>query len=57
MGFGSFLLVSSAKALNYSYVAKLLGINNTYGFQLALTPIVNVSISESHAGNPLTPTM
>jgi hypothetical protein len=54
MGFGSFLLVSSAKALNYSTAARLLGINNTYGFQLALTPLINVSISESHGGNPLT---
>ena len=54
MGFGSFLLVSSAKALNYSTAARLLGINNTYGFQLALTPLINVSISESRGGNPLT---
>jgi hypothetical protein len=54
MGFGSFLFVSFADALNYSTVAKLLGVNNTYGFQLTLTPIVSVSISESRAGNPLT---
>ncbi|MEM0095115.1 MAG: hypothetical protein QW660_00540 [Candidatus Bathyarchaeia archaeon] len=53
MGFGNFLLVSSAKALNYSTVAKLLGINNTYGFQLTITPIVNVIITENRAGNPL----
>ncbi|MBS7615820.1 hypothetical protein KEJ45_01295 [Candidatus Bathyarchaeota archaeon] len=52
--FGDFLLVSSAKALNYSYVAKLLGINNTYGFQLTLTPIVDVKITETRAGEPLT---
>ena len=57
MGFGDFLLVSSAKALNYSYVAKLLGINNTYGFQLSISPIVMVSIRETHAGNPLTITI
>lgn len=53
MGFGDFLLVSSARALNYSTVARLLGINNTYGFQLTITPIVNIAIKETHSGNPL----
>ena len=53
MGFGDFLLVSSAKALNYSTVAKLLGINNTYGFQLTITPIVNIAIKETQNGSPL----
>lgn len=53
MGFGDFLLVSSARALNYSTVARLLGINNTYGFQLTITPIVNISIEEKRSGNPL----
>ncbi|MEM1590243.1 MAG: hypothetical protein QXZ68_02810 [Candidatus Bathyarchaeia archaeon] len=53
MGFGNFLLVSNAKALNYSTVAKLLGINNTYGFQLTITPIVDVTIKEIRAGSPL----
>lgn len=53
MGFGSFLLVSFADALDYSTVAGLLGINNTYGFQLTLTPIISVSVEESHGGNPL----
>lgn len=54
MGFGNFLLVSQATALNYSTVAKLLGINNTYGFQLTITPIISVTIQETNAGNPLT---
>lgn len=53
MGFGDFLLVSSAKALNYSTVAKLLGVNNTYGFQLTITPIVNIAIQETASGSPL----
>ncbi|MEM3463863.1 MAG: hypothetical protein QXL91_03275 [Candidatus Bathyarchaeia archaeon] len=53
VGFGSFLFVSSVETLNYSSVAKLLGINNTYGFQLTLTPVVDVSISEDNAGSPL----
>jgi hypothetical protein len=54
MGFGDFLLVSNAKVLNYSTVAKLLGINNTYGFQLTIVPIISVTIREMNAGNPLT---
>ncbi|MEM2293406.1 MAG: hypothetical protein QXX41_09035 [Nitrososphaerota archaeon] len=54
MGLGSFLLVSSAITLNYTTVATMLGINGTYGFQLALTPLIDVSIIESHEGNPLT---
>ncbi|MDW8022245.1 MAG: hypothetical protein RMJ15_00665 [Nitrososphaerota archaeon] len=53
MGFGSFLLVSSANTLNDTTVATLLGINNTYGFQLVLTPLIQVSIIESCEGNPL----
>lgn len=54
MGFGSFLLVSSAITLNHTSVATMLGINATYGFQLVLTPLIEVSITEGHEGNPLT---
>jgi hypothetical protein len=43
----NFMLVPYTLALNYSSAAKLLGINNTYGFQLTLTPIVSVSIQET----------
>lgn len=57
MGFGEYLLVSFNQVLNYSTVAKLLGINNTYGFQLSISPIVMVSIRETRAGNPLTITI
>ncbi|MCJ7561313.1 hypothetical protein MUO79_11980, partial [Candidatus Bathyarchaeota archaeon] len=39
--------------LNYSTATRLLGINNTYGFQLTLTPIVTVSIQKTSA-SPLT---
>lgn len=53
MNFGNFLLVPSTQAINYSTVAKLLGVNNTYGFQLTITPIVTVSISEVQSKNPL----
>ena len=53
MGFGNFLLVPYTEAIDYSVVAKLLGINGTYGFQLAITPIVTVSIEEMQWKNPL----
>jgi len=52
MGFGDFLLVSFTEAINYSTVTRLLGINGTYGFQLTITPIITVSISEVQS-NPL----
>jgi len=51
MGHG-FLLVPFSEAVNYSTAARLLGINSTYGFQLTITPIITVSISEAQA-NPL----
>jgi hypothetical protein len=41
-GFGSCLLVPNSMVLNYSTVSKMLGINGTYGFQLSLTPTINV---------------
>ena len=47
-----FLLVPFAEAINYSTASRLLGINSTYGFQLTITPIITVSISEAQA-NPL----
>jgi hypothetical protein len=53
MGDRNFMLVPYSLALNYSTVTKLLGINNTYGFQLTLTPIVAVDIQEQSA-SPLT---
>ena len=53
MGFGNFLLVSFTQAVNYSTVAKLLGVNNTYGFQLTITPIITVSVSEVQPEDPL----
>jgi len=53
MGFGNFLLVPQTKAVNYSLVARLLGINGSYGFQLTISPIVNVSITKLQS-SPLT---
>ncbi len=57
MGFGNFLLVPYTETINYSTATKLLGINNTYGFQLTITPIITVSITETHPGDPLTITV
>jgi hypothetical protein len=52
VGFGNYLLMPSTSAINYSTVTRLLGINGSYGFQLTMTPIVTVSISEVQS-NPL----
>lgn len=52
IGFGNFLLVPYTEVINYSTASKLLGINGTYGFQLTITPIITVSISEVQS-NPL----
>ena len=53
VGDRNFMLIPYSLALNYSTATKLLGINNTYGFQLTLTPIVTVDIQEQSA-SPLT---
>jgi hypothetical protein len=52
-GFGNSLLLSHTDALNYSWAQKLLGINSTYGFQLTLTPVLTVTITENQASSPL----
>jgi hypothetical protein len=57
VGFGNFLLVPYTLAINYSTAAKLLGISNTYEFQLTITPIITVNIQETHSENPLTLTV
>jgi hypothetical protein len=54
MGFGDFMLVPYTLAINYSMAAELLGVNNTYGFQLTITPIITVTVTETRAANPLT---
>jgi hypothetical protein len=53
MGPRDFLLVPYTLEVNYSSASKLLGINNMYGFQLTLTPIVTVSIDETQLANSL----
>jgi len=52
VGFGQSLLVPYAQAVNYSTAAKLLGVNNTFGFSLTISPIITISISEVRT-NPL----
>ncbi len=53
IGSKNFLLVSSNRVVNYSSALQLMGINNTYGFQLTMTPIVTVEITEVQAASPL----
>jgi len=52
-GFGSVLLTPASQDLNYSTALRLLGINNTYGFQLTLIPDIAVSIAPTHTSSPL----
>jgi hypothetical protein len=42
-----------SNTINYSSALQLLGINNSYGFQLSLTPVIDLAISEINAANPL----
>jgi hypothetical protein len=53
VGFGESMFVPLNVAVNYSAAQTLLGINNTYGFQLTVTPTITVSITEAQS-NPLT---
>jgi hypothetical protein len=53
MGFGNYMLMPYTEAINYSMASRLLGINNTYGFQLTLTPLITVTVAESQAKSPL----
>ena len=50
----NYLLYPYTDMINYSTALTLLGINGTYGFQLSLTPTVNISIAQtSHSTSPL----
>ena len=48
----NFLLVPNDLSINYSTASKLLGLNNTYGFQISLAPIVSVSVQPIQLTNP-----
>lgn len=51
--FGVSLLTPTSQDINYSTASMLLGINNTYNFQLMLTPDITVTVTETQASNPL----
>jgi hypothetical protein len=53
VGSKNFLLVSNTSVVDYSLALRLLGINNTYGFQLTMSPIVTVEVTEDNAVSPL----
>jgi hypothetical protein len=53
VGSKNFLLVSNTSVVDYSLALRLLGINNTYGFQLTMSPIVTVEVTEDNAASPL----
>jgi len=50
MATGGYLLVPLRSVVNYTDALRLLGINGSYGFQLTLTPLLTISISELRAG-------
>jgi hypothetical protein len=56
VGSGASLLAPFDEVINYSTAAGLLGTNGTYGFSLAISPIVTVSINETQA-SPLSLTV
>jgi len=51
IGGKNFLLLSNSSVLDYPTALKLLGINNTYGFQLSMNPIVTVKVTEDSVQN------
>jgi len=51
-GLGGYLFIPISDSVTYETASKLLGVNGTYGFQLSVTPLVAVNISE-HQSNPL----
>jgi len=46
LGPGGSLLVAVGDSINYTTTARLLGVNGSYGFQISITPTLNVSISQ-----------
>jgi len=53
MGFGDFLFVPYNEVVNYTTAARLLGTNNSFGFQLTIQPTITVSILENRSNSPL----
>jgi hypothetical protein len=52
MNAGSYLMMPYSTVLNYTTASKLLGVNGTYGFQLTLTPIIDITVKQTQT-NPL----
>lgn len=52
VGLGNSLLMPMDAVVNYSSALKMLGLYGAYGFQLTLTPVVTVSITNT-SSNPL----
>jgi len=46
---GGSLLIPVGDCVNYKMVARLLGVNGSYGFQISITPTLNVSVSQVSA--------
>ena len=46
LGSGGSLLVPVGDCVNYTTAARLLGVNGSYGFQITITPTLNVSVSQ-----------
>ncbi|MEM2994926.1 MAG: hypothetical protein QXI91_02760 [Candidatus Bathyarchaeia archaeon] len=49
---GGYFLLRESECVTYDLASKLLGVNGTYGFQLTITPILTVDITEVRE-NPL----
>ena len=47
----NYLLHPTSDEINYSTALLLLGINDTYGFQLSLTPTISISITQTSTNN------
>jgi hypothetical protein len=52
-GAHSYLYMPQTSLLSYSTAQKMLGLNGSYGFQLTLTPVLDISIKEKQTSNPL----
>ena len=52
LGPSGYLFIPISDSVNYETASRLLGVNGTYGFQLSIKPIIEVSISE-YQSNPL----
>jgi len=52
MNSGGYLFVPFNRVVNYTTAAGMLGVNGSYGFQFAITPVLNMSMTQTNP-NPL----